>query len=195
MEQKGLIIIISGPSGVGKTTIIHRLVSEVTGLKQCITYTTRSKRPEEINGVDHYFVDESAFTQLIYDNRLAEWAEINGYRYGTPKAGINAIIETGNHAIVDIDIKGAAALKSLYPEAVSVFIKPPSIEILKQRLVSRGEEDRLEERLKRVKIEMEHASAYDHIVVNDIIEKAVASVQQIIEKEKKFSIKKSNSVV
>ncbi len=184
MERKGLIIIISGPSGAGKTTIIHRLINEMPGLKQCITYTTRSKRPEEKDEVDHYFVDEPAFTQLIEDKKLAEWADINGYRYGTPKAGINAIIVTGNHAIIDIDIKGAASLKSLYPEAVSIFIKPPSIGILRQRLASRGEKDRLEERLKRVTIEMEQASAYDHVVVNDTIEKAVASVKQIIEREK-----------
>lgn len=181
MRHKGLIIIISGPSGAGKTTIIHKIIEKLPDVEQCITYTTRGKRPEEKDGIDHYFVDESTFTKLIENDKLAEWAIINGYRYGTPKDGINAIIEAGKHAIVDIDIKGADSLKTLYPEAISIFIKPPSVEILKQRLELRGEKDRLSERLNRVQTEMERASEYDYIVVNDDIEKAVASVKKIIE--------------
>ena len=184
MDKKGLILIISGPSGAGKTTIIHRLIIEVPLLKQCITYTTRAKRPEERDGVDHFFVDEPAFTRLIEDNQLAEWAEINGYRYGTPKAGINAITETGNHAVIDIDIKGAASIKSLYPEAVSIFIKPPSLDTLKERLEARGEKDRLVLRLERVAREMKQAQRYDYIVINDTLDRVIASIEEIIDEAK-----------
>jgi guanylate kinase len=186
MRHKGLIIIISGPSGAGKTTIIHKLLQELTDVEQCITYTTRNKRPEEKDGVDHYFVDEPTFTRLIQDNRLAEWAIINGYRYGTPKEGIDAIIGSGKHAIIDIDIQGASSLKNIYPDALSIFIKPPSIDILKQRLELRGEKDRLDQRLKRVELEMEYAPEYNYIVVNDNIEEAVASIKEIIRKAEKL---------
>ncbi|MGB9735789.1 MAG: guanylate kinase [bacterium] len=179
-EKKGKIIIISGPSGAGKTTIIHHIIHQIPYIEQCITYTTRAKRPEERNGVDHYFVDESTFSQLIRDGKLAEWAIINGYRYGTPKDGINTIVESGKHAIIDIDIKGANAIKSIYPAALSIFIKPPSINVLKERLEIRGERDRLEERLKRAEIEMEQAPLYDYVVVNDTLDNAVSMVARII---------------
>lgn len=178
--KKSKLFIVSGPSGVGKTTIIRQLIKQVPGIQQCITYTTRAKRPEEKDGVDHFFVDETTFSRLIDQDKLAEWAIINGYRYGTPTEGINTIIDSGKHAIIDIDIKGANAIKALYPIAISIFIKPPSIEVLKQRLELRGEKDRLKERLKRVTMEMKQAHLYDYIVVNDTIDNAVAIIKKII---------------
>ncbi len=181
-DKKGHIFIISGPSGAGKTTLIRSLLREMSGLRQCITYTTRARRPGEREGIDHYFVDEPAFTRLIEAKRLAEWAEINGYHYGTPKAGIDAITAAGGNAVIDIDIKGAAAIKSLYPEAVSIFIKPPSASVLRERLGTRGETDRLDKRLQRVALEMEQAPRYDHVVVNDSLERAIGSVKAIITK-------------
>ncbi len=182
MDKKGLIIIISGPSGVGKTTITHKILDKISGVRQCITCTTRSRRPDEKDGVDYYFVDDTTFTGLINDNQLAEWAVINGYKYGTPKPEIEKIASSGNDAVLVIDVQGAKSIKSLYPSALSIFIKPPSIDVLKERLESRGEKDRVDMRLDRVKTELEQAQGYDYVLVNDTLDKVVASLKQIIEK-------------
>lgn len=186
MDKKGLIIIISGPSGVGKTTITHKILAEIRGIRQCITYTTRDKRPDEKDGIDYYFVDEAAFTRLINNKELAEWAIINGYRYGTPKSEIDSITSSGNDAVLVIDIQGAASIKALYPSALSIFIKPPSLEALKERLETRGEKDRVDMRLNRVKTEIEQSGSYDYILVNDTLDKVVDSLKEIIEKAKIF---------
>ncbi len=184
MDRKGMIIIISGPSGVGKTTITHEILKQISGVRQCVTCTTRSKRPDEKNGVDYHFIDDRTFAGMLEDRQLAEWALINGYRYGTPKAEIERITSSGNDAVLVIDVKGAASIKSLYPSALSIFIKPPSLDVLKERLETRGEKDRIDMRLERVRSEMEQASGYDFVLVNDTLDRVVASLKEIIEKER-----------
>lgn len=184
MGRKGLIIIISGPSGVGKTTVTHKILEQISGVRQCITCTTRSRRPDEQDGVDYHFVDDVTFTRLMDGGELAEWAVINGYNYGTPRAEIDRITSSGNDAVLVIDVKGAAAIKAQYPSALTIFIKPPSIEVLKERLETRGESDRVDQRLERVKTELEKAPGYDYVLVNDTLERVVASLKEIIGKER-----------
>ncbi len=182
MVHKGLIIIISGPSGVGKTTISNKLLAELKGLRRCVTYTTRKRRPDERNGVDYHFVDENTFKNLVKDEKLAEWAEIHGYKYGTPKSRIDEIITSGNDIILVIDVKGAQSIKALYPSALSIFIKPPSIDTLKDRLKGRGEADRINIRLNRAEMEMNHMSGYEYVLVNDNLNNTISSLKRIINK-------------
>ncbi len=181
MSKKGLIIIISGPSGVGKTTVTDRLIAEMGGIGRCITYTTRARRPGEKDGVDYYFVDDAAFTRLIEGRALAEWAIVNGYKYGTPRSEIERVTSSGSDVVLVIDVQGAASIKALYPEALSIFIKPPSLDTLRQRLGIRGEKDRVDQRLERAKAELSQAPRYDHVLVNDTIDAAVGELKALIE--------------
>ncbi len=182
MGRKGLIIIVSGPSGVGKTTITQRLLGAMRGIRQCVTYTTRCRRPDEKDGVDYNFVDDAAFSALVRDDLLAEWAVINGYRYGTPKSGIEKITSSGDDVVLVIDVRGAASIKSLYSSAISIFIKPPSLNVLRERLAERGEQDRVDLRLGRAGTELSQAHAYDYVLVNDTVDEVIAALRDIIEK-------------
>jgi guanylate kinase len=184
MTNRGILIIISGFSGAGKGTLVKALV-EKYDYKLSISATTRAPRPGEVHGKEYFFLTREEFESMIEDNRLIEWAEYVGNYYGTPKAYVEEQLEKGNHVILEIEIQGALKVKEQCPEAVLLFVTPPSAKVLKERLVGRGTEsmDTINKRLSRAAKEAEYMSAYDYIIVNDELEACVEKTNAIIESE------------
>lgn len=185
-DKKGSLIVISGPSGAGKGSIVSQLLKELN-IWLSISITTRSKRPSEIDGVDYYFLDDNQFQQLVKDDALLEYAEVHDHKfYGTPKEPILEKINDGIDVILEIDIVGAKKVKETYPEAIFIFIVPPSMKELKKRLIGRHTEskDKIIERFKTAYKEINELSKYNYVVVNDQLECAVNKVKAIIMAEK-----------
>lgn len=185
IEEKGILFILSGPSGVGKGTVRKKLFNEQTDLKYSISMTTRDKRPGETNGVDYFYKTKEAFEKLIEQNQLLEYAQyVNNY-YGTPRAYVEEALGKGHDVFLEIEVQGALQVKENFPEGVFIFLFPPSLEELKNRIISRGTEsnDLVLNRLKKARKEIEMMDAYDYVVVNDQVEHAVTKVQSIIQSE------------
>ncbi len=182
MTNKGHLFVISGPSGVGKSTIIARSLEQNPELLYSISYTSRPKRGQERDGVDYHFVSEAMFKERIDAGRLAEWAEVHGHFYGTSATFIEKSLSEGNDVILDIDVKGAKKLLSKYPEAISIFVAPPTMKELRERLSDRETDshDAIERRLKNARVEMAQAHFYDHVLVNDDLEEVVLKLDSII---------------
>lgn len=190
-NKKPLVIIISGPSGVGKDAILAEMKNAGKPYFFAVTATTRSKRPGEIDGVDYLFVEKEKFKRLIESNGLLEWATVYGNFYGVPREPIEIALSEGRDVIVKVDVQGASAIKSNMPQAISIFIAPPSIPELKSRLMGRKTEskDDLELRLKTAQREMETQSSFDHVVVsrNNEIHRAIAEIETIVQREKSLN--------
>ncbi|VEU63367.1 guanylate kinase [Malacoplasma iowae] len=185
MNKKGLIIIISGPSGVGKKTIIDQFINDTElNLSYSVSMTTREPREGEMNGVDYFFVSDEEFTKAIENNELLEWAEFAKNKYGTPLKKVYEQIEKGKNVILEIEVKGATdVIKKIKREDfVSIFIIPPSIKELKRRLKKRDTEDRkkIRMRIKRAKEEIKMTKDYDHVVLNDDATRAAIEMKKII---------------
>jgi len=176
---KGFVYILSAPSGTGKTTIGQRLLKEIPFLERVITATTRRPREGEKDGVDYYFLEEAEFLKRIEEGFFLEWAKVYRYYYGSPKSEIERILSKGKDALLIIDVQGAFEVKKKLPNAVSIFLLPPSVEELKNRLLKRGEKE-LEERLQWAKRELPCAKYFDYVVVNDILDKAVEEIKSIM---------------
>ncbi len=181
--MKGSLIVVSAPSGAGKTTLCNAIVKDFDRIAFSVSYTTRRPREGEIEGVDYYFVDEKRFREMIQREEFAEWAMVHGNLYGTAKKTLNDLMERNIDVLLDIDVQGAKQIKALYPEAVLVFIMPPSFEELKERLFRRGAEN-LDLRLKRAFEEMREYSFYDYVIINDSLEKAISDLKSIIISER-----------
>jgi guanylate kinase len=168
---------------VGKGTVVRRLLRSSPGLILSVSVTTRRRRPSERDGVDYVFVDDAEFDRMIEVGELLEWAEVFGSRYGTPAEPIRRALESGQDALLEIDVQGARQVRERLPEAVLVFLEPPSLDDLRRRLLHRGTEDpeRLERRLAKAAQELEAAAWFDHRVVNDDVERAASQVAAIIE--------------
>ncbi len=183
-----LLVVISGPSGTGKDSVLARMKEEPLGYHYAVTATTRPKREHESNGRDYIFVSKGEFRRMIADDELLEWADVYGELYGVPRAQVTEAHARGEDAIVKVDVQGAATIRKLAPEAVLVFIAPPSIEELEQRLRSRRTEshESLETRLGMAEKEMADAAWFDHVVVNetDKLEGTVSAVAEIIARER-----------
>lgn len=184
--KKGLLLVISGPSGVGKGTICNILVNENKDINLSISATTRNMRQGEVDGVNYFFKSVDEFENLIENGKMLEYANVHGNYYGTPKDFVVNSIENGEIVILEIDVQGAMQVRENYPEAKLIFILPPSFEELRNRIVNRStdDEETINLRMENAKKEMEYVEKYDYSVVNDNLESAVLKVKEIIEIER-----------
>ena len=186
-KSKGLLIVISGPSGAGKDTVCNKVVEEMKDTKISVSMTSREPRGKEQNGVEYYFVSREEFEEKIANNEFLEYAIVhNNQYYGTPKGKIEEDLNKGKNVILVIDIQGALKIKEILPEALFIFIMPPSMEELKERLIKRQTESKKKilERFKTAYNEINEYAKYNYVVVNDKVEKAVDKVKSIIIAEK-----------
>jgi len=173
-KNKGIALIISGPSGAGKGTLVKMLIKEFPNIQFSISYTTRKPREGEIDGVDYVFISKKEFKKLIEKDMFAEWAKVHGNYYGTPRKEIEEKLNKGFDVVFDIDVQGAKNLKQNLRQGVFVFILPPSIDELKRRLIKRGSDDpkTIEIRLKNAQKEMEAIDEFEYVILNDDLNKA-----------------------
>ncbi len=180
---KGIIFIISAPSGGGKTTLCKKVLKIVPNLTFSISMTTRSARKGEKNGKDYFFLSENDFIQKIKQEKLSEWAMVHGYYYGTPKDFLEDCLSAGNNVISDIDVQGGLKIKEKYPlNSVLIFIMPPSMKILERRLRARKKDDEktIKIRLENARKELKEIKRYDYLIINDNIEKATEHLKNVI---------------
>lgn len=185
MKQKGLLIVISGPSGTGKGTVCKALLDK-NDFWISVSATTRSPRLGEVEGKSYYFLKKDEFVSKINNNDFLEYAEVYGNFYGTPKSKVLEMIEQGKDVILEIDIQGALKVKDNYPEGVFIFILPPSMEELKNRIIKRGTEtpESLMLRFKSAYEEINYVSKYNYAVVNDSVKDAVKKIESIVTAER-----------
>lgn len=181
-----MLLVVSGPSGAGKGTICQEIRKRNPNLFYSISATTREKRVGEIEGVHYYFIDRAKFEQMISNKEFLEWADVYGNYYGTPKKPVFEALARGQDVILEIDIKGARQVKKSYPEGIFVFILPPSIAILEERLRKRGtdREEIIAKRMKMAREEIANCDWYDYLILNDDIDAAVKSLEAVIIAEK-----------
>ena len=178
----GNLIIVAAPSGGGKTSLVRKLVTSLPEIEVSISHTTRKKRPGEKDGVDYFFVDEQQFMAMIEANAFIEHALVFNHHYGTSVAQINTRLQAGVDVVLDIDWQGAQQIKDIFPYAVSVFVIPPALHTLKQRLLDRRQdnEEVISSRMRRAQDELSHFSEFDYLIVNDDFNKAAAELQAIV---------------
>ncbi|GGD68167.1 guanylate kinase [Croceicoccus mobilis] len=187
LARRGLMFILSSPSGAGKTTIARRLLQSDAGIALSVSATTRPIRPGETDGKDYHFVERGEFDAMVEDHAFLEWAHVFGNSYGTPKAQIWAGLKAGTDFLFDIDWQGTQQLSQRAREdVVPVFILPPSIDELRRRLIARGTDDKnvIEARMERARAEISHWSDYDYVVVNDDVDRCYEQVRRILEAER-----------
>ncbi len=186
MKNKGKLFVISGPSGVGKTTIRNEILKTYENFWYSISMTTRKKRENEKNKIDYYFVTKEEFIKNIKENNFLEYAEVyKGIFYGTPKNKVIEKLNQGTNVILEIDVKGALNIQNEYNEAILIFICPPDIQELKKRLLQRQTDNAkvIEERINKAEYEISFKNEYDYIITNNNLEIAIKEIKQIIEKE------------
>lgn len=186
MTNKGLLIVVSGPSGAGKGTICKALVERNSNVSLSISATTRQPRNGEVEGVNYFFKTEQEFKDMIKNNELMEWAGFCNHYYGTPKKNVEDMLNEGTDVILEIEVQGAMKIRSKYPEGVFVFVLPPSVEELRKRIINRGTESEevINQRLQTARIEFTHMDKYNYYLMNDVVEDAVNRLEAIITAEK-----------
>ena len=184
--KRGNLFVLSGPSGVGKGTVLKRLLKEYDDIEYSISATTRPSRRGEINGKDYFFLSVEEFFQMVDNNQFIEWAEVHGNFYGTPREYVEKTLQEGKDIILEIDIQGARKVRESCPDAIYVFLLPPSFSELEKRLNKRGTEDEKskEIRLKNAREELKELVNYDYRIVNDNLEEAVEKLKAIIVAER-----------
>ena len=182
MNESVSPLVLAAPSGVGKTTLARRLVEEAEEYVFSVSVTTRDPREGEQNGIDYHFVDRASFEAMVGRGELAEWAEVHGQLYGTPRRELEAAAARGEHVVLDIDVQGARRLRQSVPSTKLIFILPPSIKILISRLTRRGTEKPKEvaRRLKSALKELQAAQEFDYVVVNDDIDRCLETIRGVV---------------
>lgn len=180
--RRGRLFVIAGPSGTGKGTIVRRVLEQVPEVALSVSATTRAPRPAERDGVEYLFVSDQTFDRMIDDGELLEWAEIVGNRYGTPARPVEEALAGGGDILLEIDVKGAGWVRKRMPDAVLIFLAPPSLEELERRLRARGTEDEptLRRRIEAAEVELGQRDRFDHVVVNDDLDRATSEVTAIL---------------
>ena len=181
MNSDPRLVILSAPSGAGKSSLAKALAADPR-FGVSVSHTTRPARPGEQDGVHYHFVDHAAFERLVAEGAFLEHAQVFGNRYGTTRAAVESLLREGRHVILDIDWQGARRIKALWPEALTIFILPPSLEALEARLRGRGQDGEavIAQRMAQARDEMAHAGEFDHIIVNDAFEEAQADLKTLI---------------
>jgi guanylate kinase len=194
MNSPQQLIVISAPSGAGKTTICKSLMARNDRFRMSVSATTRPSRPTEQNGVDYFFLSEDDFRNKVNHDEFLEHEVVHGYNYGTLKSEVDKLLNLGFHVIFDIDVNGALTIKRKYPDAILIFLKPPSLEELRERLIRRKSDDpiEIEKRLKRLPEEYEKSKSFDYVVINDELNKTVEEVEQILTENRKEAQDVSN---
>lgn len=189
-KRKGAIIVISAPSGAGKTSIIKEILKTIPGLVFSVSATTRQKRKNEVEGVDYFYIGEDEFLKKIKNNEFVEWEKFYDFYYGTYKRFIEDNVSAGKSVLLEVDVKGALSIKKIYPDAALIFIDPPSFDELVNRLKNRKTEDEteLEKRIDRAKMELRLKDKFDYIIKNNKLENAISEtgnlIKNILKKEK-----------
>lgn len=182
IHHPGNVFVVSAPSGAGKSTLAQRLVRSVPDLIFSISFTTRKPRPGEVDGKDYFFIDDARFDAMVREGGFVEWVEVYGHRYGTGRDWLDGVLATGLDVLLDIETTGARNLRQAIPGARMIFILPPSLAALEQRLRSRGKdsEEQIRIRMQHARHEMEHYAAYDFLVVNDDLELAYRQFESVV---------------
>ena len=182
LEHRTCPVVLSAPSGAGKTSIARALVKEIEDVVFSVSATTRPARDHEVDGVDYHFVSEAEFRAMIEADELVEWAEVHGHLYGTPRESLQAALEEGRFLILDVDVQGAMQMRERVQDVVLVFVLPPSADALVERLTGRGTEgeDNVTRRIENARGELEQASQFDYIVVNENLDQAIDEVRSIV---------------
>ncbi|RNB79293.1 guanylate kinase [Brevibacillus panacihumi] len=185
MSDRGLLLILSGPAGVGKGTVCKALRERMPDLVYSVSATTRQPRPGEVEGVNYFFKSKEEFRRMIEQDELLEWAEYVGNYYGTPRAFVDSMLASGRDVILEIEVQGALQVKEKFPQGTFLFLAPPDLEVLENRIIGRGteSEETIRKRMEVARAEIELMDHYDYVVVNDEIEWACDRIQAIITAE------------
>ncbi|MGI9217332.1 MAG: guanylate kinase [Hydrogenophaga sp.] len=182
MEYPGNLFVVAAPSGAGKSSLVKALMELDQRVSPSVSHTTRAPRGQEVHGREYYFVSKETFDQMVAQDAFLEWANVHGNRYGTSKAAIEQRMAQGSDVVLEIDFQGAIQVKRIFPNAVLIFILPPSWEELRSRLERRNEDsaDTIELRLKNAAQEMEHAREFDFVIINELFERALFDLKAIV---------------
>ena len=197
VKRKGLLLVVSGPSGAGKGTICKSILDQNDHIKLSVSATTRKPRTGEVHGVNYFFLEKGEFKTMIEEGEFLEYAQIYDNFYGTPKAAIMETLEKGQDVILEIEMQGARQVKEVYPEGIFIFVLPPSLQELKNRIVGRGTEtaEEIEKRFSCAFEEIKQIEDYDYFIVNKDVEKSVKELEAIISSEKNKVTRYKNNII